>query len=342
MTTTDHAARLTIDGRNPFDDAVRDATGDDLYAESVGTFQVNIGLTCNLACHHCHVESSPKRDEQMTRRTMEQVLGAIDRAGATTLDITGGAPEMNPCFRPLVEGARRLDRRVIDRCNLTILESPGFGALAEFLADQRVEVVASLPCYLEENVDRQRGQSVFRKSIAALRRLNALGYGRPGSGLPLDLVYNPLGPKLPPDQAELEAAYRQQLRQRHGIEFTRLYALTNMPISRFLEDLRQAGEDERYMKLLVESFSPTTIDGLMCRSMLSVDWRGYLYDCDFDQMLDLGVAAGMPRHVAEVTPANWPALTRRRVVTGRHCYGCTAGAGSSCQGSLRDADQGAE
>jgi radical SAM/Cys-rich protein len=238
---------------------------------------------------------------------------------------------MNPLFRHLVTEARALGRRVIDRCNLTILVAPGYADLPEFLAAHAVEIVASLPCYLEANTDRQRGDGVFQKSIAALRRLNALGYGQSDGALPLTLVFNPQGPSLPPPQATLEAAYRRELRERYGVEFTRLFTITNMPISRFLEDLQQSGRLEEYLSRLVQAFNPATLDGLMCRNTLSVDWTGRLYDCDFNQMLDLPVAADLPRHIADF---DWDRLSRRRIVTGRHCFGCTAGAGSSCQGSL--------
>jgi radical SAM/Cys-rich protein len=224
-----------------------------------------------------------------------------------------------------------LQRHVIDRSNLTILVAQGFEELPEFLAQQRVEVVASLPCYLEENCDRQRGPGVFRRSIEALVRLNALGYGQPGSGLTLTLVYNPIGPALPPSQEELEAAYRRELRQRYGIEFTRLHTITNMPISRFLDDLLRQGEYEAYMQKLAEAFNPATVERLMCRTTLSVDWQGYLYDCDFNQMLELRLADKLPQHIRDF---DLNALRNRPIVTASHCYGCTAGHGSSCQGTL--------
>jgi radical SAM/Cys-rich protein len=234
----------------------------------------------------------------------------------------------------LVERGRELGRRVIDRCNLTILEAPGYGDLAAFLARHQVEVVASLPCYLEQNVDRQRGDRVFERSLAALRRLNALGYGQPGSGLTLTLVFNPGGPALPPPQQKLEADYRRELRARYGLEFTRLFTITNMPISRFLEDLLSQGRLEEYLHKLVQAFNPGTVDALMCRSTLSVDWQGRMFDCDFNQMLDLPVAPGEPATVFDLTPAALERLAHRPIQTAQHCYGCTAGAGSSCGGSL--------
>jgi radical SAM/Cys-rich protein len=230
-----------------------------------------------------------------------------------------------------VSEARGLGRHVIDRCNLTILLAPGFTDLPEFLAEHRVEIVASLPCYGPENTDRQRGDGVFEKSIAALRRLNSLGYARPESGLALHLVYNPLGPSLPPPQAKLEEAYRKELRERFGIEFTRLYTITNMPISRFLDDLIESGKYDAYMQKLIDAFNPAAAERVMCRTMLSVNWDGTLSDCDFNQMLALPLAPGLPRHIRDFDPA---AIASRRVVTGQHCYGCTAGSGSSCQGAI--------
>jgi radical SAM/Cys-rich protein len=267
----------------------------------------------------------------MSRETMAACLGVLARTGIPTLDITGGAPEMNPHFRWLVAEARRLGRHVIDRCNLTILLTPGHTDLPAFLAGQRVEVVASLPCYLAENTDAQRGAGVFEKSITALRRLNALGYGRPDSGLVLTLVYNPLGPTLPPEQGALEAAYRKELADRYGVAFSRLYTLTNMPISRFLDDLVRAGRHEEYLAKLAAAYNPAAASGVMCRTTLSVGWDGRLYDCDFNQMLGLDLAPGLPRHVLDFDAA---ALAGRRIVTARHCYGCTAGSGSGCQGAI--------
>jgi radical SAM/Cys-rich protein len=304
-----------------------------LRSGRIQVLQVNVGKLCNQTCRHCHVDAGPDRRELMSQETMQQCLAALDSSGIETVDITGGAPEMNPHFEWFVTEIRRLHRHVIDRCNLTILLAPGFTHLPEFLAENQVEVVASLPCYLEENCDRQRGNGVFRKSIEALRRLNEVGYGQPEQPLTLSLIYNPVGPSLPPDQSTLEAAYREQLRSRFGIEFNRLYTITNMPISRFLDDLLQTGNYELYMAKLVAAFNPAAVDGVMCRTTLSVDWQGNFYDCDFNQMLELPVAAGVPRHIREFD-AN--ALENRPIITGRHCYGCTAGAGSSCQGALLD------
>jgi radical SAM/Cys-rich protein len=302
-----------------------------LRARGIEVLQLNVGKLCNQTCRHCHVDAGPDRRESMSRETAEACIAVLAATDIPTLDITGGAPEMNPNFRWLVEQGRRLGRNVIDRCNLTILLAPGFEHLPEFLAQHQVEIVASLPCYLEENCDRQRGDGVFRRSVEALRRLNELGYGRPGAGLELTLVYNPVGPSLPPPQAKLEADYRRELRARYGIEFTRLYTITNMPISRFLNDLLQSDQYDTYMQKLVEAFNPAAVEGVMCRTMISVDWEGRLYDCDFNQMLELPIAAAAPRSIHEF---DFNRLASRRIVTGRHCYGCTASAGSGCRGSL--------
>ncbi len=305
-----------------------------LRAGGLDVLQVNVGRVCNQTCRHCHVDAGPDRAESMSAEVATACLDLLARGPFTTLDITGGAPEMNPQFRRLVERGRELGRRVIDRCNLTILEAPGYADLAGFLAQHQVEVVASLPCYLEQNVDRQRGDRVFERSLAALRKLNALGYGQPGSPLTLTLVFNPGGPSLPPPQQKLEADYRRELRERYGIEFTRLFTITNMPISRFLEDLLSQGRLEDYLQKLVQAFNPATIAAVMCRTTLSVDWQGRLFDCDFNQMLDLPVAPAEPATVFDLTPADLDRLARRPIQTAQHCYGCTAGAGSSCGGSL--------
>lgn len=330
--------RILSDGeqRFGFEQVLADHGRLPLRAAGIEVLQVNVGKLCNQTCRHCHVDAGPDRREVMSRETAEACLDVLRRSDIPTLDITGGAPEMNPHFRRLVVEARRLGRRVIDRCNLTILVAPRFNDLPEFLAEQQVEIVASLPCYLEENVDRQRGDHVFRRSLEALRRLNSLGYGQPGSSLFLTLVFNPTGPTLPPDQQQLEAAYRRELRARHAIEFTRLFTITNLPISRFLDDLLQSGQFDAYMYKLVEAFNPATVDGLMCRTMLSVDWQGNLSDCDFNQMLGLPLAKGLPRSISELDDATLACLTNRPIVTGQHCFGCTAGAGSSCQGSVVD------
>ncbi len=295
----------------------------------IDTLQVNVGKLCNMTCRHCHVDAGPDRREVMSRETLDACLQLLEASDIGTLDLTGGAPEMNPHFCHAVETASRLGRHVIDRCNLTILTLPRYGHLPEFLAAHRVEVVASLPCYLEENVNRQRGDRAFERSIEALRILNNLGYGLEGTGLTLTLVYNPVGPSLPPDQAKLEADYRDRLRTQHGIEFSRLFTVTNMPISRFLEDLIESQRYDEYLQRLVHAFNPAAVAGLMCRNTISVGWDGTLYDCDFNQMLELSLEG--PRTIFECTARS---LRGRTIRTGRHCFGCTAGSGSGCQGSI--------
>lgn len=297
------------------------------------TLQINVGKLCNQTCRHCHVDAGPDRRELMTKENFEHCLRLVEESQVETVDITGGAPEMNPHFEWFVEEVRKLNRHVIDRCNLTILSAPGFTHLPQFLADQQVEVVASLPCYLEDNCDSQRGNGVFRRSIDALGQLNELGYGRADGNLILSLVYNPVGPSLPPNQKKLEQAYRDQLWQRFGIEFNQLYTITNMPISRFLDDLITSGRYDEYMSLLVNSFNRESIDGLMCRSTLSIDWQGCLFDCDFNQMLDLAISKTSRCHVSEFKIQD---IENRLISVGRHCFGCTAGAGSSCRGALLD------
>jgi radical SAM/Cys-rich protein len=317
--------------RRPFDEALKQAGLYPLRAAGIEVLQVNLGRLCNQACRHCHVDAGPERREVMDRQTARSCLDVLARTEIPVLDLTGGAPEMNPHFRLLVEEVRRLDRRVIDRCNLTILAAPGFRDLPEFLAKHRVEIVASLPCYRKENVDAQRGGGTFDESIGALRRLNSLGYGRPGSGLTLTLVYNPLAPSLPPPQPKLQDTYREELEARHGVVFNRLITITNMPIGRFLDEVVRRGQYESYMETLAGSFNPAAATGVMCRTMLSVDWRGRLHDCDFNQMLGLGLQQQQPQHVDNFDAAR---LATRVIVTGQHCYGCTAGAGSSCRGAV--------
>lgn len=321
---------LTIAGRNAFDEQLADATGGDLHGLSLDTIQVNIGLTCNLACHHCHVESSPSRTEQMDWQTIQHVLDAADRADAETIDITGGAPEMNPHFRRFITEARRRGRAVLVRTNLTILLQDGYTDLPDFFRDHAVHLIASLPCYLPDNVNKQRGTHVYEGSVEAIRRLNAVGYGV-NDRLPLDLVYNPLGPHLPPDQAALEKDYRRELGDRFDIRFTRLIAITNMAIGRFLHDLQRDGEADRYQQLLRESFNPRTVEGLMCRHQLHVSHDGSLHDCDFNYALGMTCDSTLPRHIRDFDPEQF---RRRRIATGEHCFGCTAGSGSSCGGSL--------
>jgi radical SAM/Cys-rich protein len=299
------------------------------------TLQVNLGYLCNQTCQHCHVNAGPKRTELMTRETIDQVLAFLAAKGISSLDLTGGAPEMNPHFRYLVEEARELGVRVIDRCNLTILLEPGREDLAEFLATQQVEVVASLPCYLKENVDNQRGKGVYASSLWALTRLNHLGYGKPGSGLVLNLVFNPQGASLPPDQCALENDYRQRLKGQYGIRFNQLFTITNMPISRFGSMLLSRGEFDSYLQLLRDAYSSDNLATVMCRSLLSVDWQGYIYDCDFNQMLNIPMSHnGTPKsHIADLIDTD---LAGAGIQIAEHCYGCTAGRGSSCGGALTE------
>jgi radical SAM/Cys-rich protein len=319
-----------------FDDVLRE-DGLELVRGEVRTLQVNVGKLCNMACHHCHVEAGPKRTERMSPEVAERVLELLAaNPRVEVLDLTGGAPELNESFRLLVAEARRLGRRVIDRCNLTVLFERGMEDLAEFLAANEVHVVASLPCYQGENVEKQRGRGAFGRSILALWNLNALGYGRPGSALRLDLVYNPLGASLPPPQARLEAKYREELGRQFGIEFHQLLTLTNMPIKRFAWFLERSGQLDRYLSLLVNHFNPATVPELMCRSLLSVGWDGRLFDCDFNQMLEIelgGAAGGGPRTVWDA--GSLDGIAGRRIATGTHCFGCAAGAGSSCSGALQ-------
>ena len=294
--------------------------------QTIDTLQVNLGYRCNLSCVHCHVNAGPTRTEEMSAETMQLLVQVLDRLCPSALDLTGGAPELNPGFRDLVIAARVRGIEVIDRCNLTILFEPGQEDLPEFLAGQGVTVTASLPCYLEENVEQQRGKGVYGESIRAIRRLNDLGYGR-GDGLVLNLVYNPIGPVLPPPQQGLEEDYKRELAERFGIVFDNLFTITNMPISRFGAVLLSQGEYVDYMQLLRDSFSDDNLDTVMCRSLVSVDWQGYLYDCDFNQMLDIPMlASDRRRHIADIGSA--------LISTGEHCYGCTAGQGSSCGGAL--------
>jgi len=324
--------RILAEGAHrPFDDALAASGLWPLRATGLRVLQVNVGKVCNQTCRHCHVDAGPDRREAMSRETLQHCLDVLAKSEATTLDITGGAPEMNPNFRWLVGQARALGRPVIDRCNLTILLAPGYEDLPDFLASHRVEVVASLPCYGPANTDRQRGDGVFDRSITALRRLNEAGYGKPGTGLDLTLVYNPVGPSLPQPQAGLEADYRRELAAAHGVVFTRLFTVTNMPISRYLDDLVRTGRYDEYMHTLVDAYNPAAAAGVMCRTTLSVAWDGRLHDCDFNQMLDLGLANGLPTHIRDfaIDP-----LSTRPIVTGPHCYACAAGSGSSCQGAV--------
>ena len=303
------------------------------------SLQVNLGYRCNQQCQHCHVNAGPSRKEEMDRDNIEVVLRFIQSQNIKTLDLTGGAPELNPHFRELVSRARELGVHVMDRCNLTILSEPGQEDLAEFLTAHEVEVVASMPCYLKENVESQRGKGVFERSIEGLRQLNALGYAQPDSGLQLNLVYNPQGPSLPPPQCGLEQDYRQQLESQYGIQFNTLYTLANMPIQRFGSLLMSKGQLDDYMSLLRGAHQQENLESVMCRSLLSVDWQGYTYDCDFNQMLDMplaieGLADTPPRrHLSDLLQTDFES---QPIQVAGHCYGCTAGQGSSCGGALSE------
>lgn len=305
-----------------------------LTRKSLEILQVNLGYLCNQSCLHCHVAAGPTRKELMQRENIEHILEVLETPSVHTLDLTGGAPEMNPMFRELVSAARARGITVIDRCNLTILLEPGYEGTDEFLADNEVQIVASLPCYVEENVDGQRGKGVYNKSMQALKRLNRLGYGKPGSGLTLTLVYNPTGPYLPPPQQSLEQDYKQFLAEKFDIRFNRLFTITNMPIARFGSTLISKGEFESYMALLKDSFSAANLQGLMCLNQLSIDWEGYVYDCDFNQMLNMNIRHPQKRHKLHISEVLDTDLDNIPVSIADHCYGCTAGQGSSCGGAL--------
>jgi radical SAM/Cys-rich protein len=300
------------------------------------TLQVNLGYLCNQTCKHCHVNAGPNRTELMSRETIDQVLALVESQRVMALDLTGGAPELNPDFRYLVSAAREMGVRVIDRCNLTVLLEPGQEALAEFLARQGVEIVASLPCYLKENVDNQRGKGVYDASIAALKLLNQLGYGSEESTLSLSLVYNPQGADLPPAQDMLEVDYKRRLWDDHGIRFNTLFTITNMPIARFGSTLLSKGQFDSYMELLKNAYRPDNLATVMCRTLLSVDWQGYVYDCDFNQMLDMPLDSDRESRRVHIGDLISQDLQGRTIKIGEHCYGCTAGQGSSCGGALSE------
>ncbi|WP_432799110.1 arsenosugar biosynthesis radical SAM (seleno)protein ArsS [Poriferisphaera sp. WC338] len=330
------------------------ADGQQLLRDQLTTLQINVGKMCNLACHHCHVEAGPSRTEIMTRQTMQRILdwydaipsletsgnGSCIDKGIATVDLTGGAPEMNPDFKWFVTEIKKRGLHVIDRCNLTILLEPGYEGMAEFLAEHEVEISASLPCYLQDNVDKQRGKGVFDGSIHALQKLNELGYGKASSNLRLDLVYNPVGYGLPSGQMDLEKAYKQRLHGDWGIEFNQLWTITNMPIKRFEHALRRDGEFDGYMEKLQAAHSACNVSGVMCRSLVSVGWQGSVYDCDFNQMLQMPLEGvyGEEHVVESQSKKLWQytvdELIGRHIKTGSHCFGCTAGAGSSCTGAL--------
>lgn len=315
----------------PFDAALKESRQFPLASTGITVLQVNMGRLCNQACRHCHVDAGPDRAESMGLDIAKRCVDVLDAHGYPTLDITGGAPEMNPNYRWLVESASALGVHVKTRTNLTILLEPGYEHLPGFFAGHRVEVIASLPYYLESTVERQRGGGVFASSIEALKRLNAVGYGMEGSGLALNLVYNPCGAFLPPSQKAMEADFRRELMKRHGVSFTGLFTITNMPIGRFLRFLKDSGNFTRYMERLQGSYNGNAARNVMCRQTLSVGWDGALYDCDFNQMIGLRCDHGAPDHIRDFDGSK---LGKRRVVTGLHCYGCTAGAGSSCTGAV--------
>ncbi len=315
---------------NLFEERIAEYTGRGLFSDDIEVIQLNLGLKCNQVCAHCHVDASPERTEIMPVPVMERACAIIDEVRPGMVDLTGGAPELHPQFRRLVSRLCRGGHAVQVRTNLTVLLESGMVGLPEFLREHAVQLVASLPCYLEENVRAQRGPGSYEKSLEALRRLNGLGYGTE-AGPALNLVYNPGGAFLPPDQAKLEPDYRRELDERFGIRFTRLLTITNMPLGRFWEELRRNREDRKYMALLRDAFNPDTLQGLMCRHQISIGWDGRVYDCDFNLALGLPVDHGAPNHIGQFAG---DAVAKRRIVTGNHCFGCTAGFGSSCRGAL--------
>lgn len=315
----------------PFEQKLK-TIGLDLKRQPTEILQVNVGKLCNQACLHCHVEAGPKRKEIMDQRTVDRVLELLSKTSTVhTVDLTGGAPEMNPCFRDLVSEVRRLGKNVIDRCNLTVFFEKGQEETPWFLKEHAVKIIASLPCYSKENVEKQRGHGVFDKSIQALKLLNQLGYGKSDPGLILDLVYNPLGAFLPPAQEKLEKDYKAELKELFGIEFNRLFTITNMPIKRFLRDLERQGRLQDYMELLANSFNPLAVDSVMCRNLISVSWDGFLFDCDFNQMLEIPINAKR-KSLWDISSLD--EFAGDSIAVAQHCYACTAGAGSSCGGAL--------
>ena len=301
-----------------------------LQADRLEIFQVNLGKMCNQVCKHCHVDAGPDRKEIMTRETMQECLNVLEKTDIQSVDLTGGAPELNPDFKWFVDEIKKLNRHVMVRSNLTILESNGFEDYAEFMANHNCEIISSLPYYRSSFTDKQRGEGVFEKSISAIKKLNALGYGKENSGLIFNIVYNPVGSFLPASQEQLEKDYKRELWNNHQVVFNNLFTITNMPISRFLDYLIQSGNYESYMQKLIDSFNPVAASNVMCKFTISVGWDGQLYDCDFNQMLELNTDHGSPKHIKDF---DFSILEKRRIVTGQHCYGCTAGAGSSCGGA---------
>ena len=314
-----------------FAEAAASAGHRPLRANGIAILQINVGRRCNQTCRHCHVDAGPGRKEMMSREVLEACLDFLAQTDIPTVDITGGAPEMHKNFREIVERATALGRHVIDRCNLTITSLPNYSYLPAFLAEHRVEIIASLPSYTLKQTDAMRGDGVYEQSILALQHLNSLGYGREGTGLLLNLVTNPVGAFLPGNQKSLEVEWKRQLKRRYTIEFNNLYTITNMPINRYLDYLIHSNNLQDYMEKLVTAFNPAAVDGVMCRTTLSVGWDGRLYDCDFNQMLDIGLGSNSPRSILN---AKFDVLTNRVIQLGQHCYGCTAGAGSSCGGAV--------
>jgi radical SAM/Cys-rich protein len=316
---------------NPFDESLKAGGLYPLTSRGVSLLQINMGALCNQACLHCHVEAGPKRKESASKEVLEACLDAIRREDVRTVDITGGAPEMNPCYRWFVQRLKGIGCHVKTRTNLTILLEEGYSDLPGFFAENSIEVIASLPYYLMDVADRQRGKGVFEKSIEALKRLNAMGYGNEGSPLTLNMVYNPCGAFLPPTQASIEADFRKELKRRYNVSFSSLFTITNMPVGRFLRFLKDSGNLKPYMERLSSSYNPSAAQNAMCRDIISVSWDGGLYDCDFNQMLGLKLNHGAPAHIKEFDPEK---IRARRIATGVHCFGCTAGAGSSCTGTI--------
>lgn len=335
LSNTNEQLRIINEGSGivSFDEELEKSGLFPLAATGVEVFQVNLGKMCNQTCKHCHVDAGPDRKEIMTKETMQDCLRALANSDIPIVDLTGGAPEMNPNFKWFVTEIKKLGRHVMVRSNLTILMAPSYADYPQFFKDNKVEVISSLPYYLEENTDAQRGEGVFKKSINALKKLNKIGYGNPDTGLILDLVYNPVGAFLPPDQVAVEMDYKYELKSRYGIEFNNLFTITNMPISRFLAYLIKSGNYNRYMNKLYNSYNPGAAKNVMCRTTLSISWDGIMYDCDFNQMLNLTVNHGAPTRIKDF---DMNQLKNRRIVTGQHCYGCTAGAGSSCGGATAD------
>jgi radical SAM/Cys-rich protein len=319
---------------NEFEKRIEEVTGDGLLTSDMSTLQINVGFRCNQRCQHCHLECGPHRTEEMAWPTMERIIEAADAMKPELVDITGGSPEINPHFKRFVSTLRKRGHTVQVRTNLTVMREPGMEDVPAFLREHVVHLVGSMPCYLEQNVCAQRGPGVYERSVDIIRRLNELGYGVEDE-LPLNLVYNPGGAFLPPPQATLEEAYRKELGDHFGIRFTHLLTIANMPLGRFSRELKKQHKDKEYEKLLKDSFNPRTVDGLMCRHQVSVGWDGTLYDCDFNLAIGLAVDHGAPDHIEDFDVAK---LTTRRIVTGNHCFGCTAGSGSSCRGALAEGE----